>query len=257
MAVQLLVVPLIRRWARQEFRRIIIRYFFRQHILKQQRKLLNAEMNAMSAMFSSLGKSFDIKIEGLDKLYNTFDPRLLNEAKVAAINRITQMARTEISRKIRQKYNIAAARISQNLIITRKASFQSPEGEITGRQRGMPLSYFSPKQSGVIANKKSFRYTRRAKGGRGGAVSVEVKRGGRKTVSGEPKPFLTRFRSGHIAVAARQGKDRLPIEELLGPGVALLMGTDEMKKVIDDLIRTRFKDIFFRELHYRMNRNRR
>ena len=43
--------------------------------------------------------------------------------------------------------------------------------------------------------------------------------GALKTLGGAPKPFITKFKSGHIAVVQRKGAERLPVNKLLSPAV--------------------------------------
>lgn len=196
----------------------------------------------------------DIEIKGIKELMAKLDPNKVRLAANSALNKVAAQAKTEASKQIRSEYNIKASDVSKNMKLTTRARGDQMEAEITGTKRGMALSYFGAKQLGVIANKKSFRLTRRASGGRGGAVSVEVKKGGRKTLRGDPKPFITKFKSGHIAVVQREGKDRKPIQQLLGPGIALLFGSKKIMAATKKLINEKFDSIFKHELEYRMKK---
>ncbi len=196
----------------------------------------------------------DIEITGIKELMQTLDPNKIRLAANSTLNKVAAQAKTEASRLIRSEYNIKAADVSKNLQLTTRASGDQMEAVISGFKRGIALAYFGAKQIGVMANKKVMRYTRRAKQGRGGAVSVEVKRGGRKTLSGNPKPFITKFKSGHIAVVQREGNSRTPIKQLLGPGVSILFGSKKIMDATKRVINDKFNSIFKHELEYRMNK---
>lgn len=196
----------------------------------------------------------DIKIEGIKELMAKLDPNKVRLAANSALNKTADQAKTEASKQIRTEYNIKASDVNKNMRVTSRARGNQMEAEITGTKRGMALSYFGAKQTGVIANKKTFRMTRRAVGGRGGAVSVEVRKGGRKTVSTDPSAFITRFKSGHLAVVQREGKSRFPIKQLMGPGIALLFGSKKIMDATKRLINRKFNEIFKHELEYRLKK---
>ena len=206
----------------------------------------------------------DIKIDGIKELMKTLDPNKVRLAANSALNKTATQAKNEASRQIRTEYNIKAGDVNKNMKLTTRARGNQMEAEISGTKRGMALSYFGAKQVGVVANKKGFRYTRRAtQGGKlihggqsvyGGAVSVEVRKGVRKVVGGQPKPFITKFKSGHVAVAQRTGKQRLPLRQLLGPGIALLFGSKKIMSATKKLINGKFNTIFNHELDYRIKK---
>jgi hypothetical protein len=201
---------------------------------------------------------FHIKLEDIDKTLKEFDPKKVVTAARQAINRTADSTRTEASRLIRSEYNIKAARLNKYLKIDAKASGNELSATITGKGRGLALSYFDAKQVDVMAktmrigsnkikslvSKKGRRY--------GGAVTALVKlAGGRKNVTGkyENKPFLAQMKSGHIGVWVRTGKDKKPIEQLIGPGVGGLFGS----KVIMDRIKTFVIDKFATEFNRLLN----
>lgn len=198
--------------------------------------------------------NINLEIKGLKEALEMCDPKKVRDAVNSALNKTAAQAKTEASKLIREEYNLPASTVSKNLIVTTKAYGDKMEAVISGFKRGMALSYYGAKQTGVIANKKTFGFTRRAKNGRGGLVSVEVKRGGRKTVSGEPKPFITKFKSGHIAVVQREDKRSYPIKQMLGPGISMLFGSKKIMNATKKIINDKFNDIFNHELEYRLKK---
>ena len=196
----------------------------------------------------------DIQITGIKELMKTLDPKNVRLAANSALNKTAEQAKTEASRQIRAEYNIKAGDVNKNMRITTRARGNQMEAVISGFKRGMSLAYFGAKQAGVIANKAAFRYTKRAKGGHGGDVTVEVRKGARKVVGTNPKPFITKFQSGHVAVVQRIGKGRMPIKQLMGPGIALLFGSKKIMTATRKVINDKFNQIFRHELEYRMKK---
>lgn len=195
-----------------------------------------------------------IEIQGIKEALEKYDSKKVVTAARSAINKTAQQTRTYAAKIIREDFNVQAGRVNQFLKVSAKASGDELQAIITGRGRGMALSYFGPRQEGVQVSKKAgFRYTRKAKGdGRkhGGVVTVEVRRGHRKVVSGDPKPYLTVFKSGHIAVMQRTGRGRP--KQLLGPGVGGLLGSRLFMPRIESFAKEKFIALFNHELEWRL-----
>lgn len=203
--------------------------------------------------------SVTIKLEGVREAMERFDSRKVRDAARSAFNKLGNQTRTFAVKQIRDEFNVPAAKLNQFLRVSDRATGNDLQVVITGRGLGMALSYFGPRQEGVrVSKKEGFRYTKRAKGSgnlkRGGAVTVMVKKGSRKPVSGDPKPFLTVFKSGHIAVVQREGKGRLPINQLLGPGVGGLFGSKLFMPRIIKFVNDKFEPIFKHELDWYLSK---
>ena len=209
----------------------------------------------------------DIELEGVKEALKMFDPNIVRKAANQALNRVAGSGKTEASKLIRTQYNIKAGRLSDYLKLAVKAKGDSMEAVITGRGRGLALSYFDAKQT--------------ARGRNRGAVTVKVKKsGGRKVVSPEygNKPFIAQMPSGHVGVWVRgrtkrggftksekglygkhgdryrKGKVREPLIQLFGPGVG---GTFATKFIMDstrERIAERFPVEFDRQLNWYLSR---
>jgi hypothetical protein len=122
----------------------------------------------------------------------------------------------------------------------------------------MALSYFAPRQTGVqVSKKKGFRYTKKNKTSglrRGGTVTAEIRRGNRKEIKSQPKPFLAILKSGHIAVMQRTSDQRIPLKQLLGPGVGGLFGSRLFMPRITAFVNEKFAPIFKHELEWQLNK---
>jgi hypothetical protein len=205
---------------------------------------------------------FDIKLEGVDKALEMLDPRNVVNAATRAINDVAEQGMTGAKKEITGEYNIKYSRLSQYLRLTTRAKGNNPEAAITGKGRGLSLSYFDAKQEGqstrtLRIGKEKFKSVIRKTGHRyGGKVTALVRKvGGRKEVVTDPRSFMAQTKSGHIAVFQRTGKARLPLKELLGPGVGGLFGS---KKIMDNtkkIINEKFKPRFEYWINYYLSRN--
>lgn len=202
-----------------------------------------------------------IELKGVNEALRVLDPQKVISAARKSVDRVSSSAITHASQKIRTEYNIKAKDLKRFLRLSTRPKGNSIEAVITGVGRGLALSSFDVKQTGVKTTKGSFHYTKRAiqNGWRryGGDVTVRVKvASGRKVVLGKygNKPFLARMRSGHLGVWVRKGKDKLPIEQLFGPGVGGLFGTQAIMKSTIKHVNETFEKEFQHNLNYYMSR---
>ena len=62
--------------------------------------------------------------------------------------------------------------------------------------------------------------------------------GALKALGDKPKPFITRFRSGHIAVVQRKSEKRLPVHSLLAPSVPSMVQNAGLRVTAEELMAT-------------------
>lgn len=60
--------------------------------------------------------------------------------------------------------------------------------------------------------------------------------GALKILGDDPKPFVTRFRSGHIAVVQRTSDRRLPVKSLLSPSVPSMVQGAGLRETAEELM---------------------
>jgi len=132
------------------------------------------------------------------------------KAASASLNRIAQGARTELSRDVREEYNIKAADVSKNIVIA-NATKDNLRVIIRARGSNLPFFIFDPRQT--------------AQG-----VSIMIKTGARKVKAGA---FLATMKSGHKGVFIREGKKRLPIDEKYTIGLPQMITS---KNISDKLV---------------------
>ena len=62
--------------------------------------------------------------------------------------------------------------------------------------------------------------------------------GALKALGEKPKPFVTRFRSGHIAIVQRKSEKRLPVHSLLAPSVPSMVQNAGLRVTAEELMAT-------------------
>lgn len=65
-----------------------------------------------------------------------------------------------------------------------------------------------------------------------GAAAAKVLNSGsmKPLEKGDLKAFLARFKSGHVAIVQREGRERLPVKKLLSPAVPHMLGNEEVRE---------------------------
>jgi hypothetical protein len=199
-----------------------------------------------------MADDWKFELKGVKEAMQLLDQKKVITASRLALNRSSAHGRTVAVEEITKDYNIKPARVRSYLKLTARASGYKVWAIITGVGMGLPLGYFDARQSGVQANKKGFRYTKRAKRSgnlrMGGDVVATVKKGGAKVIGPKygNKPFITRFSSGHIGVWVRKTRKRTPLEQRLGPGVGGLFGTKRIRGATEKAINETFAPEFKR-----------
>lgn len=68
-----------------------------------------------------------------------------------------------------------------------------------------------------------------------GYAAKVLKSSGLKHLNGDPKPFITQFQSGHIAIVTRLSQNRLPVKKLLSPSVPHMLNNDKVREEAEAL----------------------
>jgi hypothetical protein len=194
-----------------------------------------------------------LSTEGMEEALKRVDPRIIERSVVSTLNKMAPQTVNFITKRITSEYNIKSPRVKKWLRIYNRASLFDWIITITGKTRGLALSYFGAKQAGKRMDGKSLVKAKRVRGAKGGGVSVQVKKaGGRKTVRAVDgnKPFMVQFKSGHVAVVIRP-KGQSKLKQLFGPGVAGLMQTAKISKDTESFINQAFRRIFKNQIEWR------
>ena len=174
-----------------------------------------------------------------------------NQVTARALNRTIEQARTQMSKEIRQEFNVSAALVKERLRIKRaafkggllslSAELSSPEGQKGGRR--INLIRFGAKQT--------------AKG-----VSVKIKKvGARKTVSGafignKGRTVFKRVPGSIMRSRASSGGKlhRERIEPVQTIDVPQMFNTKRINAAVVAAMQARFPAIFERELAWALSR---
>lgn len=140
----------------------------------------------------------------------------LPKVQANAINRALITGRAEVVRAVVREYVISATDIRKTIIV-KSATTQNPQGYIISKGSPIALSKFSvqPNRPGVKVK----------------VVVVRVKNS--SAYKPIKKAFVTKFASGHVAIAKRVGASRLPIQQLYGPSIPQMIGSDNVGKQIE------------------------
>lgn len=135
----------------------------------------------------------------------------------SALNRVSQRLKTESGRKARETYIVKSKDVTQQVVL-RRGSVSNLSSELRWKGGSIPIIKFrtNPKSVG---------------GKRPRALKAAIKRaGGNKKVDGA---FLARMSSGHVGVFRRSARRRLPVEELYGPAVPVMLNNPEITEHLE------------------------
>lgn len=147
------------------------------------------------------------------------DQKKLKKALRSATSRAGRGAVSEAADKVRETYTVKKKTITDTMRI------KAGEDGVTMVSRGgnLPLSRFKTTPS------KPQKTRRRA------PLKAEVLKGQKKAIRGAFPANL----GAHAAIAARVGKPRLPIKELYGPAVPVMLNKPEIREHIENEFKKR------------------
>lgn len=160
---------------------------------------------------------------------------LASKVLARTLNRTVEQARTQMSREIRNEFNLSAGYVRDRLRIKRafaKAGQFSLSAELAGGD---------PKRRS--ANVIAFKARKDARG-----VSVQIRKGGRKVIKGA---FIG---NKGRTVFKRTGSQRLPIEPVQTIDVGQMFNTRRINAAVLRAIEGKFPAIFERELRFALSR---
>lgn len=186
-------------------------------------------------------KSIQKAIADIKKQYGELSPDKLNTAISRALNHTAAKGRTEASQNIRKSYNIAAARINNEITI-RRASGRTLTAYIRAKGSPLSLNTFQAKQVGsrgtTTFDRKgvaSSRLNRKSRNNAAKGVTAVIKKG--QTIN-LPTAFI-QTANGGITVFARGkykskgegfefGNERLPIGKITSTSIPLMFANDSV-----------------------------
>ncbi len=157
---------------------------------------------------------------------------IAQKALVRSVNATMAIAKTAMSREIRQEFVLPAAKVNAALVVKR-ASFRAG-------LFGVEATLESPSKRGRSLNLINFGARETARG-----VTFKIKRGGPRQLI--PGAFIA---SAGRTVFIRTGKPRLPIKALQTIDVAQMFNTQRINARVVKTLEDRFPQIFEREAAY-------
>jgi hypothetical protein len=135
----------------------------------------------------------------------------------SALNRTSQRLKTESGRKAKETYIVKSKAVTDQVVLKR-GSVSNLSSELRWKGGNIPLLQFRTNPKSPSAKRPR-------------ALKAAVKReGGNKKVGGA---FLARMSSGHIGVFRRSSRRRLPVEELYGPAVPVMLNNPEVTEHLE------------------------
>jgi hypothetical protein len=151
-----------------------------------------------------------IQIEGLDRASAMLDafPRETSKAMLRAVKRATDHAATTAVRVVSSDTGLGASKVRARIAKVNPTGSNNVQGQVRGELKRVPLIEFGAR--GPEPSR-----------GKGRGVSYRLPGGGRGR---HPNAFITTVGTGrHRGVFVRRNSPRLPIQELKGPSVGLVM----------------------------------
>ena len=213
-------------------------------------------------------------VGSLDALRKVYDPAHVERALKLANSKTAQKARTQISKLVRQTYNVKARDIAKNSSIKR---MQGRDSDILLFYQGqrLNLKYFDARETknfgvGSVTTyraKNGFASRRAKRKTKSSKLTVRIRKDkGRETVRAlhkfggygvgryiQNKGFFARINSRGINVFARDGADRFPVVSLTGPSIPQMIGGEEVLKKALDFIAKEHVEQFSTHLDKLMN----
>lgn len=186
-------------------------------------------------------KSIQKAIADIKKEYSHLSDDTLHQAISRALNRTASMTKTKVNGEIRQKYNISAARIN-NELKTRNSTAKTLLAAIVSNGAPLSLNQFQAKQVGTTGTTSfdrkgvaSSRLNRKSRTNAKKGVTAVIRKGQEINI---PTAFI-QVANGGITVFARGkykskgegfefGTARLPIGKLTTTSIPLMFANDDV-----------------------------
>lgn len=152
----------------------------------------------------------------------------------AGINKAAAGAFTLAVREVQADIGASSQKSIRKNIILKKATGTNPQARLTAfssKKDRIPIYEMKPKPRSVTKRRPP----------------VGVSYGAGKVIPGS---FIAKVKSGHIGVFKRAAKQRLPIQELFGPSVALVFSRKKITGKIKDYLREKLPQEIARAFRY-------
>ena len=178
-------------------------------------------MSGAEISFSDANKRLDNIAKQLGE-FKDYAPNVLKNA----INDTARKSQKLLAAEAKNKYTVKNAGFTKSLQM-KNATTKTLTAKIESRGKPLQLSRFKVSP----ASPKTVAKTTKAK--------VYSESSMKPLKKGEINAFVTRFKSGHVAVAQREGKERYPIRVLYSMSVPMMIGNEKkvMKKLRPEILK--------------------
>jgi hypothetical protein len=132
-----------------------------------------------------------VKLHGFKEAMEALNPAKVRKAARLAINEAARAGRVEAGKAIRDKWNVRAAKINDELKNVKLATTEDFTAIIQAKGRPISLAYYGAKEVRRITR------TKRGKQKKVRGVTLQILKGIRASY---PKAFMARMQSGYIGV---------------------------------------------------------
>jgi hypothetical protein len=179
------------------------------------------------------------KFENLEQLRQVYDPAVVEKAAHATVKQLQSKAATEISKTVRQRYNVSAAAIKSVMTPRVKVSGGVPTGFLIYLSKRISLRHYATGSRPKIKTRRGIRYGARVKEYRSKRAEIV------------PGAFFgTAKTSGSGQIFQRLGPSRLKIKKLTGPAIAQMVGGEAPIKALNDLVQREGDEKFAHNLDH-------
>jgi len=179
------------------------------------------------------------KFENLEQLRQVYDPAVVEKAAYQTVKQLQAKAATEISKTVRQRYNVSAAAIKSVMKPRLRVSAGVPTGFLIYLSKRISLRHYATGARPKIKTRRGIRYGARVK---------EYKNERAQIVPGAF--FGTAKNSGSGQIFQRLGPSRLKIKKLTGPAIAQMVGGEAPIKALNDLVQREGDEKFAHNLDH-------
>jgi hypothetical protein len=175
----------------------------------------------------------------------------VRKAMASTMNKVLKSVRTMVSSEIRKRYNVPKAILDARLDLFEGRVNKDLQAVLTVGGKSVSLSYFGAKQFEGNQVKTRTKSTVKKSFTKTPGVQVEVIKGRRTVLK---SAWLATFRSGHIGILTRRGKDRYPISVKSAISIASMFEQVEVNDAVVAKIDADLEATFFHEMEFYLGR---
>lgn len=169
--------------------------------------------------------------------YSSKAPTVLRKA----VNDTAKNARKMLAEQAQSKYAVQKRRFNKNMTI-KSARGQKLEAFVIAKGKPLGLIEFKTSPKKPPSGEKKIEVTK---------AKVLLESSMKRLEMGGIKAFVVQFKNGHIAVAQRKSKQRLPIKSLFSPSIPKMIGNE---KQVYGIVEPKISELLEANIHKHINK---